>query len=270
MPRTWLVLAGSILLGACVGVSSPGRGTPSHDTCDSLTNACLKDPKYCATLAGREISNGPVQTVGSAVASGAAVLQVLHETMRKELKEELERCANMARSDVLLRYPTEFKGGSPSDAECKSWTVDGKGRRVTWAMRLGTEMHAVALDCATDILNRLRQGGFSKDPCYRYNKQTGKTTFVSCEEVKDLLDKGCGDELIGTIRPDIVLHSGNPLDIQAVYDFKFPCLHDGKTPPRWRDYPETSPHHGCNQGDVYGEALKVEPVLIFPRWGIVP
>ncbi|WP_147332833.1 hypothetical protein [Archangium gephyra] len=211
-----------------------------------------------------------MQTVGSAVASGAAVLRVLTETTRKELSEELERCANLARSEVLLRYPTQFKDPSPSDAECKQWTEDRKGRRVTWAMRLGTEMHTVALDCATDILNRVRRGGFSLDPCYRYDKKTGKTTFVSCEEVKDLLERGCGDELVGTLRPDVVLHSGNPLDIQAVFDFKFPCVNDNKEAPRWRDYPDTSPHHGCNQGQVYTDALKVEPVLIFPRWGVLP
>ncbi|WP_152622710.1 hypothetical protein [Archangium violaceum] len=198
------------------------------------------------------------------------MLQVLTETAQENIEEELEDCADLARSEVLTRYPTQFKGQSPSDAECMQWTEDNNGRRVTWAMRLGTEMHAVAIECATSVLNRLRQGGFSLDPCYRYNIKTGKTTFVSCEEVKDLLGRGCGDELIGTFRPDVVLHSGNPLDVQAVYDFKFPCVHDGKTTPRWRDYPETSPHHGCNQGELYEKALKVEPVPIFPRWGIVP
>ncbi len=82
MPRPWLALAGSVLLGACVGVSAPGRGTPSRYALDSVSNACLKDPKSCATLVGRELTSGPVQTVGSAVASGAAVLRVLHETTR--------------------------------------------------------------------------------------------------------------------------------------------------------------------------------------------
>ncbi|PTL82822.1 hypothetical protein [Vitiosangium sp. GDMCC 1.1324] len=269
MPRTWWVLAGSMTLTACVGVSTPGRGTPSHYALDSLTNACRQDPKYCATLAGKEVASGPVQTVGSAVASGAAVLKVLSQTTREDIETELKRCADEARSEVILRYPTEFKGQTPSDAECKQWTVDAKGRWVTWAMRLGTEMHDVALGCINKTLSRLRKGGYSLDPCYRYDKQTQKTTFVSCEEVKDLLDRGCGDELRGTLRPDLVLHSGNPLDVQAVYDFKFPCV-NSNTKPEWRDYPETSPHYGCNQGQLYQEALGVEPEIIFPRWGLIP
>ncbi|WP_375772190.1 hypothetical protein NR798_15315 [Archangium gephyra] len=269
MSRPWLALVGGVLLGACV--HTPGLGTPSHDTCDSLSNACLKDPKYCATLAGREITSGTAQTVGSAVASGVAVLRVLHETTRKDIEEELERCADLARSEVLLRYPTEFKDQSPSDAECMNWTVDGKGRRVTWSMRLGAEMHEVAMECTRQVLSRLRQGGFSLDPCYRYDKQAGTTTFVSCEEVKDLLDRGCGDELRGTIRPDVVLHSGSPLDVQAIYDFKFPCMNDRKeSADKWRKYPKTSPHHGCTQGEVYEDALRVTPQTITPRWGILP
>lgn len=256
-----------MMLGACV--SAPGLGTPSHYKWDSATNACARDPRSCATLAGREIASGPAQTVSVAVGSGAAVLRVLTQTARKNIQEELTQCANSARSDVLLRYPTEFKNQRPSDAECRSWTVDRLGRRVTWAMRLGSEMHEEALACVGRVLGRLRKGGFSLDPCYRYDKQTKKRTFVSCQEVKDLLDRGCGDELLGTIRPDVVLHSGDPLDIQAVFDFKFRCVNSAE-PPKWRVYPETSPHHGCNQGEVYQDALGVEPVIIFPRWGILP
>lgn len=268
MTRPWLAIAGGLLLGACA--STPGHGVPGHYARDSLTSACLRDPRYCATLTGKEIVKGPVQTVGTAVASGAAVLRVLQPEVRENIEEELERCADLARSEVLLRYPTEFKDPSPSDAECRRETVDAKGRRVTWAMRLGTEMHQVALDCTRAVLDRLRHGGFSLDPCYRYDKQTGKTTYVSCEEVKDLLARGCGDELRGTLRPDVVLHSGNPLAVQAVYDFKFPCMNNSKRKSGWRNYTDTSPHAGCNQGDMYQEALKIEPTLISPRWGITP
>jgi hypothetical protein len=267
VPRSWWVLAGGMVLGACV--NTPGLETPGQFKRDSLTSACARDPRYCATLAGKEIANGPAQTVGTAVGSGAAVLKALSQTARENIEEELERCAESARSEVLLRYPTEFKKQSPSNAECNKWTVDAKGRSVTWAMRLGSEMHEVALECTGRVLSRLRRGGFSLDPCYRYDKQTKKRTFVSCQEVKDLLDKGCGDELRGTLRPDVVLHSGDPLDIQAVYDFKFPCVNSDKEP-KWRDYSEASPHHGCNQGEMYEEALGVKPVRIFPRWGITP
>jgi hypothetical protein len=194
---------------------------------------------------------------------------VLDTFSRKSIEEELVHCADGARSEVLRRYPTEFKATSPSQEECQRETVDAKGRRVTWAMRLGTEMHEVALACTAKNLDRLRRGGFSLEPCYSFDKKTGETTFMSCETVQGLLEEGCGDELRGTLRPDVVIHTGDPTQALDVYDFKFPCVHDGKEQPGWRKYPKTSPHYGCTQYEMYREALRVEPGLVAPRWGVI-
>ncbi|WNG42103.1 hypothetical protein F0U61_23345 [Archangium violaceum] len=66
--------------------------------------------------------------------------------------------------------------------------------------------------------------------------------------------------------PDIVIHSGNPLDVLAVYDFKFPCPDTNK--PSWREY-EQGPFAGSTQGKMYLEILKVGPNLIAPIRGII-
>ncbi|HZH13435.1 MAG TPA: hypothetical protein VE057_03635 [Archangium sp.] len=258
----WWVIASSVFLGACVVM--PVRGTRSHYALDSVSNACLRNPQACATLTGKEVTT--VQAVGTAVASGAAVLGALDEKLQGSITEKLEDCADLARSEVLIRHRKEFEDPSPSDDECRQMTKDSQGRRVTWAMRLGAEMHEVALQCAETELNKLRPGGFSLEPCYRYDKTTGQTTFISCEKVQELLDDGCSSELIGTLRPDIVIHSGNPLNAQAVFDFKFPCVNSNKRP-KWREYPEGHPCYPYNQGQMYEKALGPKPQPILPRWG---
>ncbi len=96
-----------------------------------------------------------MQAVGTAVASGAAVLAVLDQTQAEHIQEELVDCANQARSEVLIRHRQQFVDPTPSDAECRQWTTDAQGRSVTWAMRLGTEMHEVAPADRADDLHQL-------------------------------------------------------------------------------------------------------------------
>ena len=91
-------------------------------------------------------------------------------------------------------------------------------------MRLGTEMHEVARQCAEEELNKLRPGGFSLEQRYRYDSRTGRKKLVSTAEEQALKDSGNQGELRGTVKPDVVIHSGDPLDVQAIYDFKFPCV----------------------------------------------
>lgn len=260
----WWVIVSSMFLGACV--ITPIRGTRNHYALDSVSNACLRNPQACATLTGKEVTT--VQAVGTAVASGAAVLGAVDEQLRGNIKEKLEDCADLARSEVLIRHRKEFKNPSPSADECRQMTKDAQGRRVTWAMRLGAEMHAVALQCSETELNKLRPGGFSLEPCYRYDKSTGQTTFISCEKVQELLESGCSNELIGTLSPDVVIHRGNPLNADDVFDFKFPCV-SSNSPSPWRQYPPGHPCYPFDQAEMYQKALGPNPQPIFPRWGIL-
>ncbi|HYO55985.1 hypothetical protein [Archangium sp.] len=67
--------------------------------------------------------------------------------------------------------------------------------------------------------------------------------------------------------PDIVIHSGNPLDVLAVYDFKFPCPFSNY--PSWNNYPKGHPYSSSNQGAIYQEFLGVGPNLVAPIWRII-
>jgi hypothetical protein len=114
-------------------------------------------------------------------------------------------------------------------------------------------------------LRELRPGGFSLKPRYRYDRRTGQKSLVSAEEKDALLRQG-GEALKGTLEPDVVIHSGDPLQVQAVYDFKFRCVNtDGR--PGWRSYPEGHPHAGRSQGQMYRDALGPEPQIVTPRLG---
>ncbi|ATB31250.1 hypothetical protein MEBOL_004712 [Melittangium boletus DSM 14713] len=134
-------------------------------------------------------------------------------------------------------------------------------------MFLGEEMHRVALACAESRLKVLRPGGFSVEPRYTYNQQTRKWEFMSAEKEAMLLDEGCFGELRGTIKPDIVIHLGNPFLAQAVYDFKFPCVKIDEG--RWCEYTR-GPHQGRTQSDVYKGVLSITPSRILPRIGVMP
>jgi len=178
----------------------------------------------------------------------------------------MEVCADLARTDVLLQHRGTFEGPIPNKGKCKQMTVDAQGRSVTWAIRLGLEMHEAALKCAETKLNG-RHLRFSLKPRYRFNRATKEKSLISPEEKAALLRKG-GEELKGTLEPDVVIHTGDPLQVQAVYDFKFRCVEFEK-PPKWRDYPEGHRYEGKSQGDIYKEAFgPAEVEIIGPRKGI--
>jgi len=224
------LLAGLLLLGACV--STPGRGVPGRYAQDTVSAQCLRNPAWCASLLGGEGATGALQTVGIMAGTVVAATRGLEDDTQLAIRRELELCADLARTDVLLLHRGAFAGPIPNKGECKQVTVDAQGRSVTWAIRLGLEMHEAALKCAETKLNGLRVQ-FSLKPRYRFNMETKEKSLITPEEKAALLRKG-GEELKGTLEPDVVIHTGDPLQVQAVYDFKFRCVNFEK-PPKWRD-----------------------------------
>jgi hypothetical protein len=99
---------------------------------------------------------------------------------------------------------------------------------------------------------------------------TGRWRLLDPRQVERWLRDGLFDQLLGTLVPDIVIHaSGNPLQGQRVYDFKFPCRSTGE--PSWRVYAEGHPHHPKDQGQMYKDALGAEKAsLVTPQFGITP
>lgn len=258
------VLASVLLLACHAGVAV--RGAPSHyaQSLDSASSSCRTQPWLCARMAGEEtvVPQG-AQRLAELGASALGAAMVLDKNQRSLIEQTLTDCANQARTKVLLEH---MDGRSPSPAEClERGNFGGKVR--TRAQYFGEEMHKAALECAGLKLNELRPGGFSLEPRYRYDKQTGQRELITPEQEEALLEEGCYSELRGTIKPDVVIHSGNPLLPLAVFDFKFPCV-NGDTVP-WCLYTK-GPHKGRWQNDVYQEALGIEPEAIRPWLGITP
>jgi hypothetical protein len=215
-------------------------------------------------MAGDRAALHPLAT---AVATIDATLRVLDAAMRARIEEALVECADTARSEVLLR---RLGGKSPTPEEClEQVEVNERGEPVTRAMKLGEEMHEVTRQCAEKKLSALRPGGFSLEQRYRYNRDTGQISLVSRAEVEALLRQGLGRELLGTLQPDVVIHAGDPLRAQVVYDFKFPCVNSDSIP-RWRTYPQGHPYERLSQRAVYEKALGAEARLVVPRLGVIP
>jgi hypothetical protein len=254
--RAAWVLVVSVLLGGCV--LTPGRVTRFGYSVDSPSAACRYSPSACLALYGKE------------VASASAVLKVaLDLATRTSIDQELVDCANRARSDVLLRHEGDFATLSPTATECNQLAKNPRRKGMTWAMQLGVEMHEEAEKCAEERLGKLRPGGFNLEQRYRYDSRTGRWKLVSREEVQALEESGNAGELLGSVQPDVVIHEGDPLQVQEVYDFKFPCVNTD-TPPAWTRYPNDHPHTGFDQGEMYKRVFSVEkPARVVPRQGII-
>lgn len=264
--QAWpVLLVLSMFLGACAG--APRHGGPSRYALDTVTNTCRSNAPNCAAMAGDRAALHPLHVVATAGGTIDTALKVLDAVMKKHLEDALKECANEARSEVLLR---RLGGRSPTPEECREQVaVNERGEPVTRAMQLGEEMHEAARTCAEERLSKLRPGGFSLEQRYRYDRQTGETTLISLEEKNALLRRGLSHELLGTLQPDVVIHPGDPLRAQAVYDFKFPCVNTDKVPPS-RRYPEGHPYQYASQEKMYEEALGVRDVWrVLPRLGVV-
>jgi hypothetical protein len=205
--------------------------------------------------------------VASAVRTGAVVLRVLDAATRELVEQELKACAEYARSKVIIDH---LNGEPPTRKQCNEYVEDPKsGRRITRAMLFGCLMHEVALACTREALDKRLPGSFSLEQRYRYDRTNGALQLVSEAEVRSLLRSGCGYELTGTLVPDVVIHSGDPLQPLAVYDFKFPCVNSDAVPAS-RQYPPDHPYAGATQELIYQEALKAQVKRIVPRLGVVP
>jgi hypothetical protein len=260
------VIALCAFLGACA--SHPGFGAPRHYAYDNTVSAaCRNNSANCPPLAGEAPTTAPGHAVASAGYTAHQVLRALDEDTQARIAEALKKCAEDARLEVLLRYDGFFKGVGPSPDECKEEVIDRTGRRITWAMKLGLEMHEVALKCAEEVLGKLRPGGFSIEARYQYDPETRQTRWIRPDEEKALRESGNGGELLGSLKPDIVIHAGDPLRVQAVYDFKFPCTNTDRMP-KWGQY-DSGPYEGRSQGEVYEEAFAQEAFRVAPHIGVV-
>ncbi|WP_240486914.1 hypothetical protein [Hyalangium minutum] len=273
---SWAVLWVALCCTAC-GTASHGVPRQYAQVPDTVSNACLKNPANCPPGTGLRLVPSPppapplpAATGFSVLATsvvGAAVIQVGHSLdadLRARIDAALAECADAARSEVMLKH----FGRSPTRQECSEVIgTDSQGQPITRAMQLGVEQHTLALRCAERKLQELKPGGFSIQPRYRVDPETGKAEYLPRQVVENLLRQGRSAELRGTIEPDLVLHEGQPYRVQETYDLKFPCANTSQRVP-WRTYPRGHAHEGSNQGTVYREALGGKPVLVQPHLGV--
>jgi len=275
--RHFVAVCASLLVMGC---SASRQGPPGQyaQARDSATQRSLSQPELAVPQVGEKVPVVPPlrpvrPPVAGALATAAATggkavidaSQSLDPELRDRINEALAECADLARSEVMLKH---FGGRRPTAQECNEQVgEDGRGEPVTRAMQLGVEQHRVALQCTEERLKELKPGGFSLSPRYRYDPATGKAEYIPRETVKELLSQGRSAELRGTLEPDVVIHAGSPHQVQAVSDFKFPCVNTDRQS-AWRSYPESRADGISNQGALYNKALKVEATRVQPHLGV--
>jgi hypothetical protein len=201
-----------------------------------------------------------------ALRSTVAVLRLLEAAELARVEQVLMDCANDATTQVNDQLLG--KGKRPTRELCQeTFATDARGNKITWAMHLGREKHRVALECVQRELGDLADN-LSLQPQYRYDRVAGKLELLDPRQVEAWIREGLWDMLIGTLVPDVVVHTtGDPLRIQDVFDFKFPCPASNR--PEWYPYPPNHPYRGASQGDMYKEAFRVEePARVAPGYGI--
>lgn len=268
--RLLLLLALSAFLGACSTALSARPAAPRQyaQSMDSATSTCLRNPNcYTAPLGEEAILPWLSRSLG-AVRSTASVLKLLDAAELARIEQVLYDCALEASTQVNEKLLG--KGNRPTQKLCQeTFATDARGNPVTWAMHLGREKHRVALECVARNLGDAFAEHHSLQPQYRYNRKTKVLELLDPRQVEEWLRDGLWDKLLGTLIPDVVIHaSGNPLSIQEVYDFKFPCSPNRS--PAWNVYPDDHPYQGLNQGEIYLEALKPQnrPAQVAPGYGV--
>jgi hypothetical protein len=259
-----------MLLTACGGTLGASRGAPGSyaQTVDSATNACARNPACYLQPSGEQAILPWVSNAARTVEGTVAVLRLLDAMAIARVEQILTECAEQASFEVNERMLGP--GKRPTRELCQKVVgKDSRGQEVTLAMELGREKHRVARECARERLGREVPDNFSQEPYYQYDRQTGQTRWLDPKLVEEWKRQGLFDQLRGTLSPDVVLHaSGNPLQVQAVYDFKFPC--PASNSPRWNNYPSHHPHHPANQGELYQEALGgATPARVAPAYEII-
>jgi hypothetical protein len=209
---------------------------------------------------GGEEAVVPLQLRAAQVAAAGKTWQVLDEVMEASLGEILVECARQADEEVNRK---EFGGKSPTQAQCDEQVGGTRENPVTRAMTLGRAKHELATQCAQEKLGGAYPGRFSLQQRYRLNPRTRQLELIRHDTEVGMLRQGGGGQLAGTVVPDVVIHTGDPLQVQGVYDFKFPCPDTNL--PSWRKYPPGNPLRANNQGDAYKEVFGVPARRVTPK-----
>ena len=246
----WWVVWACVMASGC---APGGLARPSMLMQDSATSGCLRNPACFTTSPGEEAIIPWLARSANAVRTTTAVLRLLEGAELARIETVLVRCAQQA-SQAVDAEDEVLGGRRPSAEECRKVVRQENGKDVTRAMELGRKKHLRALDCARLELGKLFPDHVSFEPRYQRDPDTGRWSWLDPRKVREWIELGLTHHLLGSLAPDIVIHaSGNPNQLQNIYDFKFPCPADNN--PSWSKYRPGHPHHPKSQGDMYEKAL---------------
>jgi len=266
--RSLLLLTLSPLFGGCAAPRLTGPGVPRHyaQAMDSATSACLRNPSCYMVPPGEDAIIPGLARALEAVRTVSAVVRLLEAAEVARVEQVLKDCAN--ESSLKVDEQWLGKGKRPTRQICQqTYETDARGNKVTWAMHLGREKHRVALECVHRELGEKLAEHVSLQPQYRYHQDPRHLELRDPRQVAEWLRDGLYGMLLGTLIPDVVVHAaGDPLRVQMVFDFKFPC--PSSNSPDWYLYPPNHPYRGSNQGQVYKQAFNLERAIrIAPGYG---
>lgn len=265
-PRwTWWLYC-LLLWTACAGPEVRTPRSYSQIAMDSATSGCLRNPA-CASQVGQDAILPWLSRAAERAAQAAALMRLWEAAEVARVERVLVECAKQANFDVNERMLGP--GRLTTRQICEEKVVDANGRTVKRGVLLGNAKHETALACVQEKLGTTDAGRFSLEPRYLKDAQTGRTRWLDPAEVARWLAAGQFFLLTGTIAPDVVLHAlGDPLKVQRVYDFKFPCPVTNE--PAWGRYPPGHVFENLDQSTVYrrllGEGLT--PQTVSPNLGV--
>jgi hypothetical protein len=250
-----LQLTGCATGAASTSTIDPGNRAPAHyaQSTDSATAGCLRNPACYTKLAGEEATIPWLSRAEDAAHAAITLARLLEDADIKLVEQTLTDCAQKANTKINAE-DEELRGQEPTREQCKQVVRMEGDTDVTRAMDLGAKKHKEALDCVREALAERFTQNVSVEPTYQKDPGTGPWRWIDPKQVAEWLQLGLKSALWGALVPDIVIHaSGNPNQIQRVYDFKFPCPADNR--PSWRQYTRGQPHFPNHQGEMYRKAL---------------
>ncbi|MBZ4419490.1 hypothetical protein [Myxococcus sp. RHSTA-1-4] len=219
------------------------------------------------------MSKGVTRNVARVAAAGTAVAVALQPRfnsaeqrgvelaadLRATVEKAIWRCVRGAEQEANDHY---FKGESPTAEQCGQLMRPGQ----TWARFLGSHKHYLVKPCLHAALGKLVPGRYLLEPRFRFSERTEQWEYLDKETVDQLVSRLKWKALEGSIEPDILIMDEKGVII-LVYDMKFPCPESNTA--RW-DFYSKGRWAPTSQDDLYLQALRVEPLLVSPREGVVP
>ncbi|RYZ42873.1 MAG: hypothetical protein EOO71_05930 [Myxococcaceae bacterium] len=239
----WLGGLAALLCLSCA--SGPGQ---YKQTVDSATNACLRNPA-CYTQTGNDAVLPWAGRAARAAATAHTTLRVLEAADVARIEALLVKCAEEAHFKINEREYGE--GNIPEDAECmREVGKDKSGKPILRQAELGRMKHERAFKCVQQEILRLFPENISIEPRYGPNGKPGGFSLT--------------DRRTGSMKPDVAIHAtGQPGQVQCIYDFKFPCTKAGKENPG--ENPATQ-----EQMSRYKElGGKCNPAIVTPQLGVI-